>query len=82
MQELLFFSHIDIDECNISTPCSEVNNTFCVNTMGSYLCECVNGYKEDNDSRNCIGWYLVCSTKLLCTTTIACLQTHLGRLMV
>ena len=78
---IIVFSHIDIDECKNSTACSEVNNTFCVNIIGSFLCECVNGYKEDNDSRNCIGWYSVCFTNLLCmhVTTIVSLQTHLGR---
>ena len=53
------FSHIDIDECEgNSTACSEIYNTFCVNTIGSFKCVCENGYEEDNDSRNCIGWYI------------------------
>ena len=68
MKDIIVFSHIDIDECKNSNPCSEVNNTFCVNIIGSFLCKCVYGYEEDNDSRNCIGWYLVCFTNLLCTS--------------
>lgn len=43
---------LDIDECdkNISN-CTQN----CVNTIGSYYCDCDNGYILGDDNRTCIG---------------------------
>lgn len=41
---------IDINECNDSTICG---NGVCINTIGSYTCNCSTGYKFDGQT--CIG---------------------------
>lgn len=42
----------DIDECATSneTLCAHI----CVNTLGSYRCECREGYIQEDDGRTCI----------------------------
>lgn len=35
----------DINEC-VSSPC--YNNGSCINTQGSYNCECVEGWQDEN----------------------------------
>jgi hypothetical protein len=35
----------DVDDCNaVNNPCDTTNNQKCVNTAGSYICQCVTGY--------------------------------------
>ncbi len=34
--------HVDIDECANSSICWE--NSVCVNSLGSYACQCLDGY--------------------------------------
>ena len=46
---------IDIDECfeaavNSIDICEDVENSRCVNAIGSYNCSCVSGYKMMNES--------------------------------
>lgn len=36
---------LDFDECQFS-PCQ--NNGTCVNTVGSYICDCTTGWKDQN----------------------------------
>ena len=44
----------DVDECNaVNNPCDTANNQKCVNTAGSYICQCVTGYH--NVSGTCTG---------------------------
>ncbi|KAG8504554.1 Collagen and calcium-binding EGF domain-containing protein 1 [Galemys pyrenaicus] len=47
----LFGSHPDIDECATSneTLCAHI----CINTVGSYRCECREGYIQEDDGRTC-----------------------------
>lgn len=47
-----FGSNLDIDECATSneTLCAHI----CVNTLGSYRCECREGYIQEDDGRTCI----------------------------
>ena len=42
---------IDINECHERIICSD----FCVNTMGSYRCECRKGYELARDGKTCRG---------------------------
>ncbi|CAD5221920.1 unnamed protein product [Bursaphelenchus okinawaensis] len=46
---------VDVDECsdNGEQLCDKLNE-ICVNTPGSYNCECKDGYKRDFDSDECI----------------------------
>lgn len=46
-----FGSNPDIDECATSseTPCAHI----CINTLGSYRCECREGYVQEDDGRTC-----------------------------
>jgi len=44
-------SPIDINECKEKNVCSDI----CVNTPGSYQCECEKGYKLGRDGRTCKG---------------------------
>lgn len=39
---------IDINECSSSTACSDVNS-FCLNTIGSFMCICNEGYELATD---------------------------------
>ena len=41
----------DVDECNVNNTCDTTNNQKCVNTAGSYICQCVTGYQ--NESGTC-----------------------------
>ncbi|XP_015191223.1 PREDICTED: fibrillin-2-like [Polistes dominula] len=44
---------VDIDECReIEDACS--SNEQCINTMGSYICNCRTGFKRDNFTQACI----------------------------
>ena len=44
--------HLDIDECEQgSSGC----NQNCNNTVGSYLCTCMDGYELEIDGHNCTG---------------------------
>ena len=44
---------VDVDECGAaSSPCTS-NNTVCVNSPGSYACECQTGYQK-NDQDECV----------------------------
>ena len=47
---LLILIIIDIMECDGTHDCSQI----CVNTIGSYYCNCEKGY-ERNGSTDCIG---------------------------
>ena len=42
----------DIDECKIT--CLE-ENKICNNTIGSYMCNCKQGYRENETSQACEG---------------------------
>ena len=47
----------DTDECNDGTHnCSQI----CTNTIGSYMCECNDGYYLDVDNVTCNGMYKMC----------------------
>lgn len=44
---------VDIDECReIPEACS--SNEQCVNTMGSYTCNCKTGFRKDNLTQACV----------------------------
>lgn len=43
----------DVNECENSTSCSAFNNTTCVNTIGSFICDCVRGFIKST-GRSCI----------------------------
>ena len=44
----------DIDECKMT--CFESENRICNNTIGSYMCDCKDGYQENELSQDCEGW--------------------------
>ena len=51
----------DINECGTSNGgCAQV----CINQVGSYYCQCNNGYTLDDDSHGCSGkansWCITC----------------------
>lgn len=50
---LMLFILQDIDEC-ISSPCQ---NGRCINTAGSFRCECHLGFNLGPDGRSCLGSY-------------------------
>ncbi|KAK6591135.1 fibrillin 2 syndatyly ems [Cryptosporidium xiaoi] len=45
----------DIDECKLGTHTCSQNNQRCINTIGGYECECLNGYrKHENRANECV----------------------------
>ena len=47
----------DIDECKVT--CFESEKQICSNTIGSYMCECKDGYQKNNlkaAGQVCEGW--------------------------
>ena len=47
---------LDINECLVDNGgCHHV----CINTAGSYICQCDNGYTSVNNGVDCTGKYLV-----------------------
>ena len=44
--------HLDVNECNTNNGGCQHN---CVNTDGSYECQCRSGYRLASDGRNCYG---------------------------
>ena len=54
-----YFTCTDINECaNNSGGCSDG----CVNTEGSYYCDCPSGYELSDDKKNCVGEWLTVNT--------------------
>ena len=43
----------DNDECNGTNPCAPNGN--CVNSNGSFTCDCFSGYMLDPSEQNCSG---------------------------
>lgn len=64
----IYIYALDIDECGIpglGGMCSQI----CVNTPGSYECQCNNGYRLSSDGFTCEGIYIatahnICSMAL------------------
>ena len=54
VQQLQFLVLIDANECNLGTYTCD-SNANCINTVGSYTCQCRSGY--DGDGHSCIGMY-------------------------
>ena len=49
---------MDINECHADP--NICGNGFCINTDGSFRCECRTGFTLDRTGRNCIGTYALC----------------------
>lgn len=46
-------SCVDIDECEARNSCRDPNSN-CVNTVGSFVCECRSGYKVATNEQQCV----------------------------
>lgn len=54
---IILFLIIDINECRTnSSICHSLAN--CNNTLGSYICQCRNGYTLGYDQFTCVGEYI------------------------
>ena len=58
IKSYFYFSSDDIDECNTTNQCADMAE--CINTIGSYECECPIGFtgngRSDNDHEmGCVG---------------------------
>ena len=56
----MYFLHVDIDEC-LNETCAD-ENAHCVNTVGSFSCQCNPGFT--GDGQNCSGKHTYCSLVL------------------
>ena len=61
----------DIDECNGTNPCAPNGN--CVNTNGSFTCNCSSGYELDRSGQSCSGK----STQLPVVITLCILSRYI-----
>ena len=44
-------SFADIDECSsVASSCVESNHQVCINTFGSYMCDCAQGFQQDSNN--------------------------------
>lgn len=50
----MFTLFSDINECDLGSHDCSAQNSECRNNLGSFRCECIDGYIEDMDG-NCIG---------------------------
>ena len=58
MEYFVSLSYVDLDECQSPDACGA--NHVCNNTIGSYRCECSNGFSSDSGAQDplnpvCIG---------------------------
>lgn len=51
--ELHFYPTTDVDECKLGHKCGQ--NNVCINTVGSFSCECIKGFKRSKFDDSCIG---------------------------
>lgn len=53
----LFILHVrtDFNECSSSAYNNCTGGQQCINTVGSYNCTCISGYRFDTSSRLCVG---------------------------
>ena len=72
-ESLLF---VDIDECTIENQ-AQRHQCFqdCVNTEGSYMCQCRNGYRLAADGRSCEGIFVLSHTMIVVVNNYHC-YTH------
>ena len=52
MSNIKTYDLIDINECDTDNGGCEHN---CTNTLGSYQCQCREGYEMNNNEKNCTG---------------------------
>lgn len=45
----------DSDECSTGNPCASSLNTECVDTVGSHICKCKDGFTRSSSSGPCAG---------------------------
>ena len=55
IKDLIAFT--DIDEC-FQGACSDIEGSTCMNTEGSYECQCRAGYRLSSDQQTCEGTYI------------------------
>ena len=60
---------IDIDECSGINQCQQL----CINTEGSFTCNCTEGFTLESDERNCTGKISVDSENTDATFTVMCM---------
>ena len=53
---LIRFSHLDKNECIEEDVCDHGS---CRNIVGSYICECENGFQQDKTKTRCVGKFIV-----------------------
>lgn len=74
---VLLLSATDIDECQIYLP--DLCDHYCINTDGSYVCDCEIGYKLSENGHNCtskIIYNYIQHYKYTCGLGLVCPDCH------
>ena len=74
MFKLHTFVHLDIGECDPSSPTKICGNHTCENTEGDYNCVCNAGYENDGDNHSCTGTTLISKYLILFISIFSALQ--------
>ena len=70
---LCYFIYSDINECELPGSCAD--NSTCTNTIGSYMCQCLTGFRGDG-VENCTNIDECQENPDICDASATCTDTE------
>lgn len=67
LDSFTYYYYTDINECREGT---HLCNQTCTNTNGSYICQCQEGFRLDNDGMECNGRFMFTAIMLILDNTM------------